>query len=466
MSISDTAADTEKRTQLFAKNNSEILKMIATGQSASNIYNAIALMYEARHPGLRCSLLELKGDKLIHGGAPSLPKEYCDAVNGLKVGPCVGSCGTSTYTGKRVLVENIETDPKWANIKQAALPHGMRCCWSEPIKDSNGKVLGAFGMYYNHPALPNKDELADLQSAGRLTGIIMERDQREITLRQSEKKYRLLTENASDVVFRINISDGSYDYISPSSLTLFGFSPECFYENSQLLLEILPKEWTAFFSDKWNDLRSGQRPSSYEFPICHKLTTEIRWMLQSNDWITDKKGELIALQGRITDITKRRQVEEALKKNHDTLEQKVKERTSTLEDMNIALTILLQKRDEDKKEVEEKIFSNYKSLISPFLEKLKHSLTKKEQRNLLKIVEVNLKELLEPFSQKLSDPMLSLTPTEIQISGMVKQGFSNKEMAQILNNSVRTITNHRQHIRIKLGLKNKKINLRTYLSTL
>ena len=113
-----------------------------------------------------CSLLELKGDKLRHGGAPSLPKEYCDAVNGLKIGPCVGSCGTSTYTGKRVLVENIETDPKWAEIKQVALPHGMRCCWSEPIKDSNGKVLGAFGMYYNHPALPNENELADLQSAG------------------------------------------------------------------------------------------------------------------------------------------------------------------------------------------------------------------------------------------------------------------------------------------------------------
>jgi len=147
-----------KKVDLFNAKNLEILQMIAIGNPASDIYDAIALMYEARHSGLRCSMLELHGNKLMHGGAPSLPKEYCDDVNGLEYGPNVGSCGTSTYTGKRVVVENIETDPKWAKIKHVALPHGMRSCWSEPIKNSSGKVLGAFGMYYNYPALPNKEE--------------------------------------------------------------------------------------------------------------------------------------------------------------------------------------------------------------------------------------------------------------------------------------------------------------------
>ena len=124
-------------------------------------------------------MLILVGTKLMHGGAPSLPKEYCDAVNGLENGPNVGSCGTATYYGKRVLVENIETDPKWEKIKHVALPHGMRCCWSEPIKNSSGKVLGAFGMYYNYPALPSEEESRDLESAARLAGIIMEREKSE-----------------------------------------------------------------------------------------------------------------------------------------------------------------------------------------------------------------------------------------------------------------------------------------------
>lgn len=165
-----------KKSEIFDRQHTKILEMIAKGDPASDIYDQIALLYEERHPGLRCSLLELDGDTLLHGGAPSLPKAYCDAVHGLKNGPNIGSCGTSTYTGKRVLVENIETDPKWKDLKDVAMPHGMRCCWSEPIKNSSGKVLGAFGMYYNHPALPNDDESTDLTSAARLAGIIMERE--------------------------------------------------------------------------------------------------------------------------------------------------------------------------------------------------------------------------------------------------------------------------------------------------
>ena len=173
-----------KRAESFDDKHAEILEMIATGKPASEIYSEIALLYEGRHPGLRCSMLELQDGRLMHGGAPSLPKEYCDAVHGLKNGPSVGSCGTSTYTGERVLVENIETDPKWAKIKHVALPHGMRCCWSEPIKDSSGFVLGAFGMYYNYPALPNQEESNDLKSAARLAGIVMERDHAQKRIRE------------------------------------------------------------------------------------------------------------------------------------------------------------------------------------------------------------------------------------------------------------------------------------------
>ena len=176
-----------KKAESFSRKSAEILEMIAAGKPAPEVYDAIALMYEARHPGLRCSLLELQDGVLLHGGAPSMPKEYCDAVHGLKNGPDVGSCGTSTYTGKRCVVENIETDPKWADIKAAALPHGMRSCWSEPITNSQGEVLGAFGMYYNYPALPNEEESKDLLSGARLTSIVMERDQAHNELDQHRK---------------------------------------------------------------------------------------------------------------------------------------------------------------------------------------------------------------------------------------------------------------------------------------
>ena len=173
-----------KKSEQFILDTSDILKMIALREPKEKIYDAIAYLYESRHPGLRCSMLLLEGNKLMHAGAPSMPKEYCDAVNGLENGPDVGSCGTSTYYGIRVVVEDIATDPKWAKIKHVALPHGMRCCWSEPIKNSQGEVLGAFGMYYDHPARPNESESNDMSSAARLAGIIMEREKSEKELDQ------------------------------------------------------------------------------------------------------------------------------------------------------------------------------------------------------------------------------------------------------------------------------------------
>ena len=165
----------------------EILRKIASGEPAEKIFDAIALLYESHHPGLRCSMLIMQGNKLLHGGAPSLPEAYCQAIHGLECGPDTGSCGTSTYTGKRVIVEDIATDPKWSKLKNIALQHGLRSCWSEPIKDSAGRVMGAFGMYYDHPAVPTEEELSDLEAAARLAAIVMEREEREKQLQQKHK---------------------------------------------------------------------------------------------------------------------------------------------------------------------------------------------------------------------------------------------------------------------------------------
>lgn len=175
----------KKNGELFERKYNEILRMIAQGVPASKIYNEIATIYEGRHEGIRCSMLELDGNILRHGCAPSLPKEYSEQVDGLVNGPNVGSCGASSYTGKRVVVENIETDPKWENLKQVALPYGMRSCWSEPIKSSEGEILGAFGMYRDYPCVPTEFESLDLTAAARLTSIVMERD-------RNQKKIKML----------------------------------------------------------------------------------------------------------------------------------------------------------------------------------------------------------------------------------------------------------------------------------
>lgn len=104
-------------------------------------------------------ILSEDGKRLTHGAAPSLPKVYREAIDGLEIGPSTGSCGTAAYSGKPIYVTDIATDPRWQAYKDFALPHGLRACWSTPIRDSRGKVLGTFAIYHRRLTGPVKDEL-------------------------------------------------------------------------------------------------------------------------------------------------------------------------------------------------------------------------------------------------------------------------------------------------------------------
>jgi len=141
-------------------------------------------------------------------------------------------------------------------------------------------------------------------------------------------------------------------------------------------------------------------------------------------------------------------------------------KTSNLEEANAAFKVLLKRRDEDKIELEEKVLSNVKELVVPYLEKLEKTGLDASQKTYLSILESNLNEIISPFLRKLSSKYFSLSPTEIQVANLVKLGKTTKEIAESLISSTRAIEFHRNNLRNKLGLKNKKANLRSYLLSL
>ena len=141
-------------------------------------------------------------------------------------------------------------------------------------------------------------------------------------------------------------------------------------------------------------------------------------------------------------------------------------KTARLVELNIALKVLVEKRDSDKRELEETIVYSAKNLISPFLEKLRSSGLDERQRTYVDIIESNIDGLFSPFSKGLSSKYLDLTPAEIQVATLAKEGKSTKQMAELLNTSTKTAEFHRENIRKKLGIKNQKVNLRSYLLSL
>jgi DNA-binding CsgD family transcriptional regulator len=146
--------------------------------------------------------------------------------------------------------------------------------------------------------------------------------------------------------------------------------------------------------------------------------------------------------------------------------EELKSKTNALEEMNAALRVLLKQREEDKVDLEKRILASVKELVIPHLRELKKSLSGQKELTRLQILESNLQGIISPFAQKLSLQFLNLTQKEIQIANLIKEGKTTKEIARFMDLSKFAIDTHRAHLRSKLGLTNKKANLRTYLSSL
>jgi signal transduction histidine kinase len=151
----------------------------------SGMLESLVRLIEHESRAMRCSILLLDSDgrTLRHGAAPNLPEHYCRAIDGLRIGPHVGSCGTAAFHDRTTIVADIATDPLWADFRDLALPAGLRACWSTPIHGSAGEVLGTFAMYYDEPRAPAPRDLQLIDTAALLAGALIERER---LLQQSE----------------------------------------------------------------------------------------------------------------------------------------------------------------------------------------------------------------------------------------------------------------------------------------
>jgi DNA-binding CsgD family transcriptional regulator len=141
-------------------------------------------------------------------------------------------------------------------------------------------------------------------------------------------------------------------------------------------------------------------------------------------------------------------------------------KSRNLEEVNTALKVLLTQREEDKSEMEEKVLSNVKGLVLPYIERLKSGRISKRDMSFVSILESNLINIISPFSHRLSSRHLNLTPKELQVANLIKEGRTTKEISEMMGICAGAVALHRNHVRTKLGIKGKKINLQSYLGSL
>ncbi|MEO6665534.1 MAG: EAL domain-containing protein, partial [Nitrospiria bacterium] len=227
-----------RREEHIREGQNRALKLLATGSPLPDVLTELVRSIEAQLPGESCSvlLLDRDGRRLHVGAAPNLPDAYNRAIDGIEIGPNVGSCGTAAYRRELVIAEDIAADPLWSGYRELALAHGLKACWSRPVSASDDRVLGTFAVYARVPHRPSAADLALIESAAHLAGIAIERKQAEDTLRNSETRLRAILTNAADGMVTID-GDRLVESLNPAAERIFGYpAAEVIGRNIKMLM--------------------------------------------------------------------------------------------------------------------------------------------------------------------------------------------------------------------------------------
>jgi PAS domain S-box-containing protein len=298
----------------------------------------------------------------------------------------------------------------------------------ETVKDHDGRILESRSMVID----------------------ISKRKMAEEALRKSEKRYRLLVETMNDGLIVMD-KKASLEYLNDKFCEMLG------YQRDELLgrpiVDFLLEPNQTMFKKQFARRKKGEG-TRYEMTFIRKDGREVPTIISGMPIFDDGK-RFKGTFAVVTDITDRKK-----------METKLGTRATDLGELNIALKVLLKRRELDKTKLEEKVLINVNTMIMPYLEKLKMDRLNDIQRTYLDILEYNLNDIISPFASRLSFSYLKLTQKEIEVANLIKYGKTTKEIADFLNLSSRTIESHRKNIRKKLGIQNDKSNLRSYLSSL
>jgi len=418
------------------------------------------------------------------------------------IGQGVGGCVWQTEAP--VVVEDYQSWP--GRIADKVLD-GLRSIVGIPLK-YNHRVLGVIGLA--HVGVDQQFSDEDITTLERFAALALialekarlyadvrhelaERKRTEAILRESEGRYRTFLESSPDPIAVYDMQ-GVTTYVNPAFEQTSNLSRE---ELLGKQMDFVPPENRQETKAAIQRMLSGQKIHLFETRRSTREGKVLDVQLSSTLYQGDD-GQPLGNIVTLRDISARKRAEKELDKYHGHLEELVTGRTVELaqsnlkleqeiedrkraekalrkrekelqaqshhlEEVNTALRVLLKQREEDKKELGEIVLQNVQELVGPYLQRLINGRLDTQQRTLVRIMETNLNNIISPFINKLTSGLAQLTPVEIRVASLVKEGKTNKEITEVLLVSKNTVLFHRHNIRNKLGLKNKKINLCSHL---
>ena len=304
-----------KRAEDFAAQVGRLGESAMRGEPLARQLEAAVKLLQSQIPGALGSVLLLDGDGALQLGAgPDLPQEYNAAVAGLPIGPCAGSCGTAAFRKSRVVVSDITQDPLWVDYKALAMQHGLRACWSTPMIDREGRVLGTFALYHRAPHIPNTHELELVDTVAQVCGLVIERAERDAALQLNEQIFRSLFDQNPDAVYSLDL-EGRILTANGGLERLTGY-PMADMLNQPYMPFIAPEQRDATHAQFTR--AAGGTPVSYETVGRRGDGQRVDLFVSNMPIVVNQK--IVGVYGIAKDVTARRRSEIALARANRALE--------------------------------------------------------------------------------------------------------------------------------------------------
>ncbi len=258
---------------------------------------------EALFPQMLCSILHVKNNRLYNWSSPSLPIAYIEAIENLPISENGGSCGTAAFLKQKVIVSDIENDPRWARYKHLALTFNLRACWSHPVINSDGEVMATLGMYYHKPRTPDEDELKVIERVTALLKIILENRQKAEFINETNFLMAQSQELAHFGNWRWDVQNNIVTW-SDTLYAIYGLNKKDFkatFEGYQELLH--PEDRQRIYQIITNVLKTKEDVEFEERII--RPTGEIRYLKSWGMLKSDANGLPLVMIGACLDITER-----------------------------------------------------------------------------------------------------------------------------------------------------------------
>jgi formate hydrogenlyase transcriptional activator len=321
--LSSTVEDRTQAAALLAGEN-RLLEMLATGSTLSEILDALCRLIENIASGSLCGivLVDPISNRLKHGAAPSLPPSYNESIHGRPVNIYSGPCAMAAFLKEQVIAADVASDTRWDTYEWRALAmaHGLRACWSTPIRSSDETVLGTFAIYSREPGSPSAYHQHLIGQITHLATVSIEHKHREEKLRQDEQELRRITD-AIDQRIAVHGPDGKMLYANRVMLEYSGLSIEDIMADDFRARLVHPDDLERSRVERLQGLERG---APFELELrARRKDGQHRWFLVRYNPFRDDEGRIIRWYSTGTDIDDRKRAEERTQKENLALREEI-----------------------------------------------------------------------------------------------------------------------------------------------